>query len=143
MSDGPTLWHGMEVIRLDGMPTSVRIDCDVCNNESRPFDAFSDTITLELEGTCGSDAFAEFTGITQNETSIVIEKRVRLPKFPTVRAYKRERKGDKGKRRGKARYATVKTYLPMVRIEPNISSGPVMDYKVTTGVRVSPGDPLW
>jgi hypothetical protein len=130
----------MEVIRLDGMPTSVRIDCDVCNNEPSFLDAFSDTITLELEGTCGSDAFDEITGITENKTSIVIERRTRLPRLPTVRAYKRERKGDRGKRR-KARYGVTKTYLPNVRITPDISDDPVMRYAITACV--SPEDLKW
>lgn len=140
MSDRPTLWQGMEVIRLDGMPTSVRIDCDVCNNEPYFLDAFSDTITLELEGACNFDVFDEITGITQNETSIVMERITRLPRLPTVRAYKRERKGDRGKRR-KARYGVRKTYLPNVRITPDISDDPVMRYAITACV--SPEDLQW
>lgn len=140
MSDRPDFWLATEVVRLDAMPISVRIDCDVCDTEPYFLDAFSDTTTLELEGTCDSDAFDEITGITQNETSIVIERRVRLPRLPTVRAYKRERKGNRGKRR-KARYGVTRTYLPNVRIEPVLSDSPAMSYAVTA--HVSQEDLQW
>ena len=48
---------------------------------------------------------------------LVIERRVRLPRHARVRAYKRERKGDRGKRRGKARWGIVRTTIPNARVD--------------------------
>ena len=48
---------------------------------------------------------------------LVVERRVRLPRHTRVRAYKRERKGDRGKRRGKARWGIVRTTIPNARVD--------------------------
>lgn len=62
--------------------------------------------------------FGELMGKSE-KTSLMIERRHRMPKYPKVWMYKRERKGDKGKRRRKACWIMTKTVFPNVRLEAN------------------------
>ena len=48
---------------------------------------------------------------------LVVERRVRLPRHTRVRVYRRERKGDRGKRKGKARWSIVRTTIPNARVD--------------------------
>lgn len=68
-----------------------------------------------------SDFFDSFlSGIPSDpnrHAMLVIERRVRLPRHARVRAYKRERKGDRGKRRGKARWGIVRTTIANARVD--------------------------
>ena len=127
---------GFKVARLDDghivdVDWSTELDfSDTEYDDEFPFSSrtmLDGMLEIAAEATLLPTAIGELLGIIPDaeqrvadagrRVAVVIERKIRAPRHLRVTQYKRERKGDRGKRRKKARWVTFTVMMPNATVE--------------------------